>query len=86
MLYLITALYAEAKPVITRLSLKKNHQYIHSTVYENEQVTLLITGIGKLSAAIALTELLTQKPPAKHDIVCKAIICSKLVSLTCLST
>ena len=70
MLYLITALYAEAKPVIAHLSLKKNNHYIHSTVYENEQVTLLITGIGKLSAAIALTELLTEKPPAKHDILC----------------
>lgn len=70
MLYLITALYAEAKPVIAHLSLKKNNHYIHSTVYENEQVTLLITGVGKLSAAIALTELLTQKPPAKHDIIC----------------
>lgn len=70
MLYLITALYAEAKPIITHFSLKKNTQYIHSTVYENERVTLLITGVGKLSAAIALTELLTQKPPAKHDIVC----------------
>lgn len=70
MLYLITALYAEAKPMIVHFSLKKNHHYIHSTVYENEQITLLITGVGKLSAAIALTELLTQKPPAKHDIVC----------------
>lgn len=70
MLYLITALYAEAKPVIAHFSLKKNNHYIHSTVYENEQVTLLITGVGKLSAAIALTELLTQKPPAKHDIIC----------------
>ena len=70
MLYFITALYAEAKPIITHLSLRKNNDYIHSTVYENEHVTLLITGIGKLSAAIALTELLTRKPPAKQDILC----------------
>ena len=70
MLYFITALYAEAKPLLQTFSLKKNTSFLHSTVYENETITLLITGVGKLSAAIAVTELLALKPPAKHDILC----------------
>lgn len=59
MIYLVCALYGEAEPWIGRFSLKKQTEFHRVQVFANEQVTCLITGVGTMAAATALTEVLT---------------------------
>ena len=63
MIYLATALYAEAAPFIRALGLKKQETYHRFQLFESDTHRLIITGTGGLSAAIADTWLLTQYPP-----------------------
>lgn len=58
MIYLVCALYAEAEPWIRYFSLKKQTEFHRVQVFANEQVTCVITGVGSMAAATALTEVL----------------------------
>ncbi len=59
MMYLVCALYGEAEPWIRYFSLKKQTEFHRLQVFANEQVTCVITGVGPMAAATALTEVLT---------------------------
>lgn len=59
MIYLVCALYGEAEPWIGYFSLKKQTEFHRVQVFANEQVTCIITGVGPMAAATALTEVLT---------------------------
>ncbi len=59
MIYLVCALYGEAEPWIRHFSLKKQTEFHRLQVFANEQVTCVITGVGPMAAATALTEVLT---------------------------
>lgn len=78
MLYIATALYIEATPFIQEFSLKKNSSHTKFEVFESEHITLIITGVSKLQAAIALTYLFTLKPPTKEDILLNFGFCGSL--------
>jgi len=67
MIYFVCALYQEAEPFINRLCLKKSNAITHFQVFSSEEVKLIISGTGSISAAIATTYLCTQFPPDKHS-------------------
>lgn len=58
MIQLITALPCEAQPLINHFRLKKQTASTFK-VYQNDTITLIVSGIGKLRSAIATTYLLT---------------------------
>lgn len=68
MITILTALYSEAKPFLSVLSLKKNTSLPLSALFEGEGIRLLITGVGELTACMAVTRYFTLFPPQKTDI------------------
>ncbi len=54
MVYLFTALYPEAKPVIRYLGLKRRQMEFGFDVYEGERLRLILTGVGAPAAAAAV--------------------------------
>lgn len=69
MITFITALYPEAKGLIERLNLKKQPAETLYQLFEGEQVRLLITGTGMISAATATARHFTRYPGTGQDIV-----------------
>jgi len=67
MIYLVVALKKEAEPFIRHYHLKKDMSISAFSVYQNERMTLLISGVGKIKSAMAATFLLTQS--SKKDIL-----------------
>lgn len=59
MIYICTALYLEAKPFIEKYNLKKDTKHEKFQIFENNYIKLIITGSGKVKAAIALSYLLS---------------------------
>jgi len=56
MRYIVTALQSEANPIIEFLNLEKDDDK-KFPIFSNQDTTLIISGIGKLQSAIALTYL-----------------------------
>ena len=75
MIYIFTALMAEAKPFINEYQLKKDSSFNHYQVFRNDEMILTITGTGKVRAAMAVTEVCTRIPPASCDVMLNAGIC-----------
>lgn len=77
MLYIITALYAEATPFIKHYNLKRDRLMKRHELYTSEQgdVLLLITKPGKIAAAMAVTELLVTHEPTRNDFLINIGVC-----------
>lgn len=75
MITLLTALFPEAKAVISTFSMKRAASHKAFTLYETNGLRLLITGVGKLNAAIAVTEYLTRYSFSTTDLFCNLGIC-----------
>lgn len=77
MLYIITAMHAEAAPFIKHYNLKRDRVMKRYELYTSKQdeFLLLITGTGKLSAAMAVTELLVTHVPSNGDYLVNIGIC-----------
>lgn len=69
MLYIVTALYIEAKPLISLFNLKKDNSYTKFQVFSNEDVKLIISGTGKVKSATALTYLVSKEDIKKNDYI-----------------
>ena len=69
MLYIVTALYIEAKPLISLFNLKKDNSYTKFQVFSNENVKLVISGTGKIKSATALTYLISKEDIKKNDYI-----------------
>ena len=55
MIYIFTAIYAEAKNIIKHYDLKKQHVAgLKFDIFSNDNIRLLITGAGAVNAAVAL--------------------------------
>ena len=65
------ALYMEAQYLIQYYELKKEPESRHFQVFSNEdkQMRLVITGVGKINAAVAVAEISTIYSPADHDLI-----------------
>jgi nucleoside phosphorylase len=75
LLYIITALYAEAKPLIHAYELKKQAQLNRFQIFQGEHVKLIVTGTGKMEAAIATTYLLSQQNVTPTDVLLNVGLC-----------
>ncbi len=62
MITFITALYPEAKDLIHKLNLKKQPEETLYQLFEQEQVRLIITGTGMISAAAAVARHFAKYP------------------------
>lgn len=62
MIYIITAMYAEAHPFIIRFQLKKDISHTHFQLFLNQEagLCLIISGTGMIPAAAALGSICTE--------------------------
>lgn len=74
MKYIITALDAEARVFIERYSLKRNFDLPY-TLYQNEEMLVLVCGMGKINALAATSALLGYRIPKEGDILLNIGIC-----------
>ncbi len=76
MIILITAISPEADAIRSEYPMKKSAHGTFS-LYESEQLPLrlLVTGSGKLNAAMAVTEYLTSYSFSEQDVFCNLGIC-----------
>lgn len=62
MIYLVTALYSEARPLIEYYKLKHDHRFNKISIYRNDDMALVVSGIGKIKSAtvtgIVLSEMM----------------------------
>jgi adenosylhomocysteine nucleosidase len=73
--YITTALYSEAKPFIEHFRLKKIHETSRFQVFANEEMTLILTGVGIFSSAIATAHVLTLFRARPDDLLINVGIC-----------
>jgi len=66
MLHIVTALPCEAKPIIRHYRLNGRQAENGFRIYENDQIGLIIAGIGKCAAAAACAYLQGAEPQSKH--------------------
>lgn len=61
MIYIVTAMYAEARPIIARLGLKKELSWPRFQVFLNREsgICLVISGTGMVPAAVAVSSICT---------------------------
>ncbi len=71
MITIYCALYAEAQYLIQHYELKKATESRHFQIFFNEKwkIRLVITGVGKLNATVAIAEISTIYPPAEEDLM-----------------
>ncbi|MBS9776373.1 MAG: hypothetical protein KGV57_04725 [Fusobacterium sp.] len=69
MIYIITALYIEAKPLIENFSLKKNNKFNKFQVFSNEKICLIISGVGRINCSVALTYLISNFEIKETDFI-----------------
>jgi nucleoside phosphorylase len=75
MLYIATALYIEAKPVIEYFKLKRNNEDHYFQVFHNDIIALIITGVGKVNSAIGVSHILSQHTLKEEDCIVNIGIC-----------
>lgn len=75
MIYLSTATYFEGETLIKMLSLKKDNSITKFQVFKSQDVTLIITGCGRISSTAALTYLFSIMNPASTDLLINYGIC-----------
>lgn len=78
MIYIFTALFPEARPLIGRLGLKRSpdQQHFSAWISEDHEYLLAVTGPGPISAAIVSSSVFTIRPPAKDDYIVNIGICA----------
>ncbi|HEX5330389.1 hypothetical protein [Sulfuricurvum sp.] len=74
MIYLITALDAEARALVDYYHLKRDTSLPY-TLYTNEQMVLLVSGMGKSNALMAVSALLGWRIPNLEDCMINIGIC-----------
>lgn len=72
--YIVTALDAEARILIDHYRLKKVSPLPY-TLYGNEETTLLVSGIGKVNALMAVSALLGWRRPQANDVFLNIGVC-----------
>lgn len=75
MIYIAVALGIEAKPIIDYFNLKRDNGIKKLQLFRSERITLIITGVGILKSAIALTHILSQMKIEENDIFLNIGIC-----------
>lgn len=68
MLVLITALHCEARPLISRLKLRKDRGPGRFEMYRGEGVLLAVSGVGMIRSAAAVSHALALVPPPERSL------------------
>ena len=78
MLYIITAMYAEAHTFITRFQLKKDISHTRFQVFKSEEaeLCLIISGVGSIPAAAAVSSICTEYGAGQGDFLLNAGVCA----------
>lgn len=76
MIYILTALYIEAKPIIEKYNLKKEETNLKFQVFSNEKFRLIISGLGRIKASIALSQLLSNIIIKENDFLINLGFCA----------
>ena len=75
MIYYAMALYPEARTFIRQMGLKKCVEETHMQIFENENTSLILTGVGEVQAAAAVSYLFARRPPLEQDLLINVGIC-----------
>jgi len=59
MIHIVVALQLEARPLIEHLELKRDNSHSIYEIFRNDQVSLIVSGMGKIQSACATTYLLS---------------------------
>ena len=80
MIYIITAIYAEAHAFITRFQLKKEISHTHFQVFLNREadICLAITGTGPIPAAAAVSSICTEYGAGPGDFLLNVGVCAQI--------
>ncbi|MBP5304636.1 MAG: hypothetical protein J6Z02_02200 [Lachnospiraceae bacterium] len=62
MIFIATAIELEARPFIEKLNLKKNTDHHLYNIYTGGDFALIVTGVGKIASAMAVTYMLNNYP------------------------
>jgi nucleoside phosphorylase len=77
--YIVTALAGEAIPIINTFKLKKEVSYSRYDVFRNDNIKLILSGVGKVKSSIATTYLLTKENPNPEDRIINFGICGSSI-------
>ncbi|EOD01196.1 hypothetical protein [Caldisalinibacter kiritimatiensis] len=75
MIYITVAMYYEAKPFISKLALKRDNDIKRFQVFKNNEVALIISGVGVMASSIATTYLLTKYNANSTDLFINVGVC-----------
>lgn len=75
MVFIVTALMLEASPLIEYFNLKKDMTINNYEVYKSQDIALIISGVGKIKAAMAAVYLLSTFNCKKDDILINIGFC-----------
>lgn len=76
MIYILTALYIEAKPIIEKYNLKKEVTELKFQIFSNEKIKLVISGVGRIKASIALSYLFSNISIKENDFLLNLGFCA----------
>jgi len=76
MIVYIMAMKCEAEPFINRLMLKRDPSYTNLEVYLGDDIRLCVTGMGKIDAASAVSQLLSSLPDPENALIVNAGTCA----------
>lgn len=75
MIFICTSMYCEASPFIKQLNLKKDSKVNKFEIFKNDEIILIITGVGKIKAAVAVSYLLSKYEPGTSDLFINIGVC-----------
>lgn len=80
MIYIITAMYAEAHPFITRFQLKKDISHTRFQVFLDREadLCLVISGTGSIPAAVAASTICTEYHAGQGDFLLNVGVCGQI--------
>lgn len=78
MIYVVTAMYAEAYAIITHFRLKKDISHTRFQVFRNKEtdICLIVTGSGSVPAAVAVAGICTEYGAGQGDFLLNVGICA----------
>lgn len=76
MIYIVCALFIEAKPLIKKYDLKKENSFQKFQIFSNEDMKLIISGVGKIKSAIAITYLFENFKVKESDFIINLGYCA----------
>lgn len=76
MIYVVSALYIEAKAIIDKYDLKKDNSIKRFQVFGNEKIKLIISGTGRIKSALAVFYLILNNKLQENDFIINIGFCA----------